>query len=229
MWQLLSSFNKIPRFLLPSPYEVIKAFILDFKLIMHHTMYTLTEAFIGLFIGILLAFIISILLDSFKNIYDISYSLIILTQTIPTVSIAPLLVLWFGYGILPKIILVVLTTFFPITISLLDGYKSVDKDFLNLLKVMEANKIQEYIHIKIPYSIPHLFAGLRISISYSLIGAVISEWLGGFYGLGVYMTRTRKSFSLDKMFAIIFFISILSLVLINVVKIFEKRIIKWDR
>lgn len=196
---------------------------------MNHTIYTLTEAFIGLFIGILISFILSILLDRYNFIYDISYNLIILTQTIPTIAIAPLLVLWFGYGMLPKIILVILTTFFPLTISLLDGYKSVDKDFLNLLKIMEANKFQEYIHIKIPYSIPNLFAGLRISITYSLIGAVVSEWLGGFYGLGVYMTRVRKSFSLDKMFSIIFFISILSLILINIVKLIEKKVIKWNR
>lgn len=195
---------------------------------MIHTRYTLFEAFMGLLLGTILAFMLSIIMDRFEFINKTTLPVLVITQTIPSVAIAPLLVLWLGYGISSKIVLVVLTTFFPITISLLDGYKSVEKDNINLLKSMGATKLQQYIHVKLPSSIPYFFSGLRISISYSIISAVIAEWLGGFYGLGVYMTRVRKAYSFDKMFAIIFFISILSLLLITLISKFEKYIIIWE-
>ncbi|WP_065107455.1 ABC transporter permease [Streptobacillus moniliformis] len=227
-WQLLSTFNVVPKFLLPSPIDVVNAFIKDFSLIIKHTKYTIIEAFSGLFLGTLFAFILSIIMDRFDFMYKTTMPMLIITQTIPTVAIAPLLVLWFGYGMSSKILLVIITTFFPITVALLDGYRSVDKESLILLKSMGANKLQEYVHVKLPSSLNYFFAGFRISVSYSLIGAVVAEWLGGFYGLGVYMTRVRKSYSFDKMFAVIFFISALSLFLITLVSKLEKYIVKWE-
>ncbi|WP_068268779.1 ABC transporter permease [Caviibacter abscessus] len=227
LWQSLTFFTIIPDFLLPSPYQVIKAFIEDFNLIIYHTKYTLIIAFIGVFIGIIISFLLSLIMDMNKNIYDIVYPVIIITQTIPTVAIAPLLIIWLGYYMKPKILLVVLTSFFPIVISLLDGYNSVDEDSIKLLKAMGANKYQMYRHLKIPASLGYFFAGLRVCVSYSLISAVVAEWLGGFYGLGVYMTRVRKAYALDKMFAVIFFISFLSLMLMTTVDIIQKKIIKY--
>ncbi|AQW81339.1 nitrate/sulfonate/bicarbonate ABC transporter, permease protein [Campylobacter pinnipediorum subsp. pinnipediorum] len=227
IWQIMASLAIIPEFLLPSPYSVIKAFIDDFSLIMYHTKYTLLETFIGISIAIVLAFLLSILMDTFKICYDILYPPIIITQTIPTIAIAPLLIIWLGYHMTPKIVLIVLTGFFPILIALIDGYRSVDKDSLTLLKSMGATKWQTYRHAKLPASLGYFFAGLRVSISYALISAVVSEWLGGFYGLGVYMTRVRKAFALDKMFAIIFFVSILSLVLMAIINYIHKKVVKY--
>ncbi len=127
----------------------------------------------------------------------------------------------------PKIVLIVMTVFFPILIALLNGYRSVDKDSLKLLKTMGATKWQMYTHVKLPASVGYFFAGLRVSFSYALISAVVSEWLGGFYGLGIYMTRVRKAFAMDKMFAIIFFISALSLLLMAFVDYLHKKIVKY--
>jgi len=162
---------------------------------------------------------------AYKSIYPV----LIITQAVPTVAIAPLLVLWLGYGILPKITLIVITSFFPITIGLLDGFRAADKDALNLLRAMGASKFQSFLHIKLPGAIPHFFSSLRISVSYSIIGAVVAEWLGGFSGLGVYMTRVRKSYSYDKMFAVIFFISFISLLLMFGVTMLQKAVTPWDR
>ena len=227
IWQSLTFFEFIPHYLLPSPYQVISSFISDFWLIMHHTRSTLLIAFIGVLIGIAISIVLSLLMDMNKHLYDVIYPVLIITQTIPTVAIAPLLVIWLGYYMKPKIFLVALTSFFPIVISLLDGYKSVDVDIIKLLKVMGANKYQIYIHAKIPASIRYFFAGLRVALSYSLISAVVAEWLGGFYGLGVYMTRVRKAYELDKMFAVIFFISFLSILLMSLVDSIQKKIIKY--
>ena len=228
-WQILSIAKIVPKFMLPSPFDVIKAFVNDFPLLMHHARFTLVEAFLGLGLGVILGFLVAVIMDMFEFAYKSIYPILIITQTIPTVAIAPLLVLWLGYGILPKIVLIVLTSFFPITIGLLDGFKSADKDALKLMKTMGATQFQNFVHIKLPSSIGYFFAGLRISVSYSIIGAVVAEWLGGFDGLGVYMTRVRKSYSFDKMFAVIFLISIISLFLMFVVKEIQKLSMPWEK
>ncbi|WOO38334.1 ABC transporter permease [Anaerocolumna sp. AGMB13020] len=229
LWQLLSAGGIIPKFMLPSPSEVVEAFIGDFTLLMAHARTTLAEAFLGLTCGILLGFFVAVLMDRFLIAYKAIYPVLIITQTVPTVAIAPLLVLWLGYGILPKITLIIITSFFPITIGLLDGFRAADKDALNLLRAMGASKFQSFLHIKLPGAIPHFFSSLRISVSYSIIGAVVAEWLGGFSGLGVYMTRVRKSYSYDKMFAVIFFISFISLLLMFGVTMLQKAVTPWDR
>lgn len=215
--------------MLPSPVEVVRAFILDFPLLMEHAKVTLLEAFLGLSIGVLLGFIVAVAMDRFKFLYRSIYPILVITQTVPTVAIAPLLMLWLGYGIAPKVTLIVIVTFFPITIGLLDGFKSADPDSIMLLKSMDATKMQIFKHIKLPNSLSHFFAGLRISVSYSIVGAVIAEWLGGFAGLGVYMTRVKKSYSFDKMFAVILLISIISLLLINGVTVLQRITMPWVR
>lgn len=215
--------------MLPSPSDVVMAFINDFGLLMSHARTTLSEAFLGLSIGILFGFIVAVIMDRFQIAYRAIYPVLVITQTVPTVAIAPLLVLWMGYGILPKITLIVITSFFPITIGLLDGFRSTDADAINLMRAMGANRMQRFFHIKLPSSLSHFFAGLRISVSYSVIGAVVAEWLGGFSGLGVYMTRVRKSYSFDKMFAVIFFISLISLLLVLAVTFIQKAAMPWER
>ena len=229
IWQILSMVNIIPKFMLPSPFEVVKAFVSDFPLLMKHTEVTLVEAFLGLGLGIILGFAVAVIMDRFEYAYKMIYPVLIISQTIPTVAIAPLLVLWMGYGILPKIMLILLTSFFPITIGLLDGFHSVDRDMLNLLKTMGATSFQNFIHLKLPSSLGYFFAGLRISVSYSIIGAVVAEWLGGYDGLGVYMTRVRKSYSFDKMFAVIFLISGISLLLMYFVKKIQRWCMIWEK
>ena len=192
-------------------------------------MITLAEAFIGLGLGVLLGFVMAVLMDQFDKIYQAFYPLIVLTQTVPTVAIAPLLVLWFGYEMTPKIVLIVITTFFPIAVGLLNGFKSVDGDSVHLLRAMGAGRWQIFWHIKFPGAMSQFFAGLRISASYAVVGAVISEWLGGFGGLGVYMTRVRKAYSFDKMFAVIVLISIISLLLMKGVDLLQKKCMPWDK
>ena len=157
------------------------------------------------------------------------YPILVITQTIPTIAIAPLLVLWMGFGMAPKITLVVLTTFFPIAVGLLGGFAGADEDAINLMRAMGANRYQIFKYVKLPNAMPSFFSGLRVSASYSVVGAVISEWLGGFEGLGVYMTRVKKAYAFDKMFAVIVFISIISLLLMALVNLLEKTVMPWKR
>ncbi len=227
IWQSVCSTGLIPSYMLPSPIEVVKAFVSDFSLLVENSVITLQEAFIGLILGVIVGFFVAVLMDTFETLYKAFYPLLIITQTIPSVAIAPLLVLWFGYEMTPKIVLIVISTFFPVTVGLLDGFRSADKDSIELLRSMGANRTQIFRYIKFPSSLPQLFSGLRIAAAYSVVGAVISEWLGGFGGLGVYMTRVKKAFAFDKMFAVIFLISAISLALMALVGFAEKKFMPY--
>ena len=223
LWQLVCSFGWIPPYMLPSPMKVLQAFMEELPLLWENSLITLQEAFIGLLLGVSVGFLAAVMMDAFDILYKAFYPLLIITQTIPSVAIAPLLVLWFGYEMTPKIILIVISTFFPVTVGLLDGFRSADKDAIGLLRSMGANRLQIFRYIKFPSALPQLFSGLRIAAAYSVVGAVISEWLGGFGGLGVYMTRVKKAFAFDKMFAVIFLISAISLGLMALVEFAEKK------
>lgn len=229
VWECISRLEIVPSYMLPAPSNVFKALINDLPLILKHSSVTLLEAFYGLCIGILLAFVIATIMDNVLMLYKAFYPILIITQTIPTIAIAPILVLWMGFGMAPKITLVVITTFFPITVGLLDGYRGVKKDSIDLMRAMGANKIQIFLHAKIPASLPHFFSGLKVSASYAVVGAVISEWLGGFEGLGVYMTRVKKAYEFDKMFAVIIFIVAISLLLMQAVNIIKNIFMPWTR
>lgn len=219
----------MPTFMLPSPAAVGKAFVGDFPILMRHASVTLTEAFLGLLLGVLLAFLLAMLMDRFPLLYKALYPLLVITQTIPTIAIAPLLVLWMGFGMAPKITLVVITTFFPIAVSLLDGYRCADADAINLLRSMGAGRVKIFRYIKFPSALGSFFAGLKVSASYAVVGAVVAEWLGGFEGLGVYMTRVQKAYAFDKMFSVIIFITLISLLLMWGVTGVKALVMPWER
>ncbi len=227
LWWALSASGMIPGYMLPSPPEVVKAFIHDFPNLMTHAFVSVQEAIYGLLIGTVLAFGLACVMDRFLPLEQAVMPMLVASQTIPTIAIAPLLVLWMGFGMEPKITLVVVTTFFPISVGLLDGFKSADSDAIALLRSMNATRWQIFRHVKMPAALPSFFSGLRISASYAVVGAVIAEWLGGFEGLGVYMTRVRKAYAFDKMFAVILLIVIVSLVLMKLVNLIRDLSLPW--
>ena len=229
VWQLACSLGLVPTFLLPSPVAVVQALVKDLPLIVQHSATTLVEAAVGLALGVIIGFAIAVAMDRFEVVYLALEPLMTISQTIPTIAIAPLLVLWFGYGLAPKVILIVLTTFFPVTVSLVSGFRSVDPDVLDLMGTMRASRWQVFWYAKLPAAADQFFSGLKISATYAIVGAVIAEWLGGFSGLGVYMTRVRKSFSYDRMFASIIVISALSLGLMRLVDLIEYLALPWKR
>lgn len=227
LWQSAVSFGLIEGFMLPTPIQVLKTFISEFPELMDNARITLAEAALGLCFGMATGFAAAVAMDHFDKVYQAFYPIIVLTQTVPAVSIAPLLVLWFGYEMTPKVILIVITTFFPITVGLLTGFRSVDQDAVNLLRAMGAGRVEIFRYLKLPGALDQFFSSLKISASYAVVGAVIAEWLGGFGGLGVYMTRVRKAFSFDKMFAVIVLISAISLLLMWAVELLQKKCMPW--
>lgn len=229
LWQFLSTSGVLPSYLLPSPLDVVRAFVDDFSQLMMHARITLIEAAIGLIFGIISGFLCAFLMDRKPLIRDALYPMLVLTQTVPTVAIAPLLVLWMGYGMAPKVVLIVIVTFFPMAVNLYQGFAAADRDEIRLLKAMGADTTEIFFYVKLPNALEGFFSALKISASYSVVGAVIAEWLGGFQGLGVYMTRVKNAYSYDRMFAVIFLISLLSLLLMAFVNFLQKRTMPWKR
>lgn len=227
LWEVSARLGWLPQFIIPAPSEIILALIDDWSNLWMNARITLIQAFIGLAIGIILAFFLGIIMDLIPWLNKALYPILVVTQTIPTVAIAPILVLWLGYDMTPKIVLVVLTTLFPIIISILSGFAECDQDSIQLLKLMGANRWQILRHVKLPASMTYFLSGLRVSVSYAFVSSVVAEWLGGFEGLGVYMIQTKRAFSYDKMFAVIVLISALSLVFMGTVTIVERFITPW--
>ncbi len=229
LWQLVCTLELVPSFMLPSPLQVVDALMADSDLLAAHATTTLAEALIGLAGGIALGFLIAVVMERFCAVDAALSPLITISQTIPTVAIAPLLVLWFGYDMLPKVLLVILTTFFPITVALSTGFRSVDPDAIDLLRTMGMGRVRIFLYAKLPAAADSFFSGLLMAATYAVVAAVVAEWLGGFDGLGVYMTRVRKSYDYDSMFAAIVIISAVSLLLMAGTKALRYLCMPWKR
>jgi ABC-type nitrate/sulfonate/bicarbonate transport system permease component len=227
IWQGICVLNIVPPYMLPTPAGVAQAFVSDFALLCSHSLTTLAEALLGLIFSVAFGVVMAVVMDRFEFLYLAVYPLIVLTQTIPAIAIAPLLILWMGFGMAPKILLIFITCFFPITVSALSGLRSVDPDVVNLMRSMGASPLQILLRVKLKASLESFFTGLKLAAAYAIIGAVISEWLGGMHGLGVYMTRVRKAYAFDEMFAVIIFVSIVSLILMKVVDVIQKKSMPW--
>ena len=218
----------IEKYILPAPTDVIEVLIKDFKTMIPHILATLYEGMVGFLIAIALSIILAVIMDMVPLIKRALYPVLVISQTIPTVALAPLFIIWFGFGALPKIIVVVIVCFFPIVISIVDGLEGVDKDLINHFKLMGASKLNVFLHLKLPYGMINFFSGMRIAATYSIMGAVIGEWLGGDKGLGVYMTRARSAYALDKMFASIVIIVVISMGIFLLVSLMEKLFTPWN-
>ncbi len=227
IWETISRFEVFPPFILPSPSSIITSLVTDFTSMQYDILITLYEAAAGFIIAIILSVAIAVAMDSIIGFKKTIYPVLIISQTIPIIIIAPLFIIWFGYGYAPKIIIVTLICFFPITISLLQSLIAVDKELIDLLRSMGASKFQIYKFVKIPSAMPGFFSGLKIAATYSIMGATIGEWVGGKSGLGVYMIRAKQAFETDRVFAAIIIIVILSILLLKIIEFAEKKNMPW--
>ena len=228
VWEWLVTWRTVPEYILPGPLKISRTLIDTSLLMMDHARATMIESLGGFALAIVLALVIAFIMNEVPLIRQALYPLIITSQTVPIVSVAPLFVIWFGYGVLPKVIVVVLVCFFPIVISLLNGLASVDPDYLQLFRSMRATRWETFRMVTLPLALPSFFAGLKISAAYSVMGAVIGEWLGAKEGLGYYMTLAQHSFQVDRVFAAILVITLFSMALFGLVGLAERLVISWN-
>lgn len=226
LWQVFTFF--VPAYILPSPLRVAHALLHDFSLLYSAIAVTLFEALSGFVIAVLFACVLALAMHTNPRVKALMYPPIIFSQAIPIVAFAPLFVLWFGFGYIPKIITVVLICFFPITVTLTDGLAAVSEPLINMMKTFGASRASIIRHVQLPSAMGHLFAGMKISVAYSIMAAVIGEWLGGDGGIGVYMIRVQRAFALDKMCAAIIVIIIATGVLFAGIRIIQRILLPWS-
>jgi ABC-type nitrate/sulfonate/bicarbonate transport system permease component len=227
VWESAVWLWRIEAYLLPSPSRILRAAHEAAPLLSDHVQQTLRETLLGFVLALAVGVTFSVGIDLSPVLKRAVYPLLVITQTIPIMSVAPLLVIWFGYTIWPKVIVVGLMCFFPIVVAAVDGLASADPDQLALLQAMGASRWQVFSRVRLPGALPAVFSGIRIAITYSVIGAIIGEWVGASKGLGVFMLRASNSFRTDWVFVAIAVSSLLSLALFSAVAACERAVLPW--
>ena len=227
IWQIACDYGIVANYLLPSPTSIIAAIFDKANLLLSATQTTIIESVAGLIIGVAIGFIIACALDCSNFLTRAIYPFLSVSQSIPIIAIAPLIVLALGFGLMPKIVLVALMTFFPVAIACLGAFFDIDAGLVEMSKSCGAGRLRTLIFVKVPASAQAFFDALKISVTYAFSAAVIAEWLGGDVGLGVVMTRSRKSFDYETLFACVVIIIVITITFVGIVKLIEAKTMKW--
>jgi ABC-type nitrate/sulfonate/bicarbonate transport system permease component len=228
VWELAVRIVDADPILLPGPVRVLDSLWSFRDQAVRHLVPTLLETIVGLAVSIAFAIGVAVVLDRVLVLRRAIEPLLVTSQTIPIVAVAPLLVLWFGFGLAPKVLVVVLVTFFPVAVSLLDGFRSAPPEAGDLLRSYAAGGSQTFRLLRWPVALPSLFTGLRVAVVYGVIGAVFGEYVGATEGLGIWMQLSQNSFRTDLVFAAVLLSALVSLALYALVAIAERALIPWS-
>jgi ABC-type nitrate/sulfonate/bicarbonate transport system permease component len=227
LWELLARTLDIQPWLLPAPSAIWRAGIESAGLLRPHIGRTIGETLLGFGAALVTGLALGVLIDLSPFMRRAIYPLLVASQTVPTIAIAPLLVIWFGYGLLPKVIVVALVCFFPIVVNMADGLRSANPELLALLRTMGATRRDLFLKVRLPAALPMLFTGIKVAITYSVVGAILGEWVGASRGLGIFMLRATNSFRTDWVFVSIAVTAVLSLSLFGAVILAERLAQPW--
>ncbi len=229
VWEMAVRLTETPRWMLPPPSAVFTSFYEDWSLLMQHTRVTLVEVLIGFVLALAAGIATGVAIDSSRIIERAVYPLLIASQTIPMVVLAPLFLIWFGYGLLPKVLITALVAYFPLAVNTVDGLKSGDREILALLRSMGASRWQRFRLAKVPAALPSIFSGARIAVAFCVIGAVFGELVGAKEGLGYLMERAASQFETARVFAAIFILAFMGVGLFVSVTLLERILLPWRR
>lgn len=227
LWQL-AAVRMNAAYILPTPMQILeKIWELRVPLFTEHLPATMNITLIGLGISLVLGVLLAILMDASEILEEALYPIVVVTQTIPTMAIAPLFVVWFGYGIWGKVLVTILITFFPITITVFDGFKSVKREMVELMVTYGASQKDIFLKLKIPTALPYFFSAVKMAVPLSIIGAAIGEWLGAQSGLGYFSRRMMTQLDGAGVFAPVVLLSVTAMALVGVVVLLEKVFVRW--
>ncbi len=227
VWELAVVVFQIPGYVLPSPIQVAAALIQERGTLASHGVVTVAEALTGIAISLVFAVILGVVMDCFPLARRGIYPILVATQTVPMIVMAPILIIYMGFGVGPKILTVVLMCFFPVAVSFCDGLAQVDEEYVNLVRSYGAGRWKAYRLVKIPASVPALISGLKVAATYSISGAVVGEWIGAQKGLGYYLLRVKNGYMLDKVFACVAVIVFLSLCMNGVIRLYQRMALPY--
>lgn len=227
LWQL-GAMEMNAAYILPTPVQILRRlWELRAVLFTVHLPATMTVTLIGLAISLAFGLALAVLMDVSPFWQKALYPVVVASQTIPTTTIAPLFVLWFGYGIWSKVLVTILITFFPITITVYDGLRSAKVEMAELLLTYGATRRDIYLKVKVPCALPYFFSAVKMAVPMSIIGAAIGEWLGAQSGLGYFSRRMMTQLDGAGVFAPIVLLSVTAMLTVGLVSLLEKRIVRW--
>jgi len=233
LWQLAASSGfmadslGLEQFLVPSPSEIADVLWRDRELIIDQAGTTLVEILAGFGIALLSGTTVAILFRSSNLVRRAGYPLVVASQTIPVIVIAPVLVVWFGYGIWPKLLIIALICFFPITVNTLDGLRRTDPEAVRMMRSLDASRFAVFWRVEVPTALPGLFTGARIAAAVAVIGAVFGEWAGSDRGLGHLILQDNAQLMTARMFASVFVLSLIAIGLYALIGLLERAVVRW--
>ncbi len=228
LWQLFVAVTGVPHYLLPAPSRVLGAWAAGASTIAWHAIYTMAEILLGLGLGVVLGGASALVIGSFRPARHWLMPVLVVSQAVPVFAIAPLLVLWIGYGIGSKVAMATLIIFFPVTAAFLDGLRRTEPGWLDLAHTMNASRWSELRHIRIPAALPALASGIRVATAVAPIGAIVGEWVGSSRGLGFLMLQANARMQIDLMFASLFTLALFAVALYFAIDAGLRRLLPWQ-
>ena len=227
-WYIICLLFELPSFILPSPDLVAIALFNNFSEILNHSLITLLEILLSLFFGIVLGSFFAVLISLSERLKRWIMPLLLASQSIPVFALAPILVLWFGYGISSKVVIGTIIVFFPIASNFSDALNKIPKEYIHAGQTLGFSKMQIFNLIKLTNALPGLFSGIRVGACFAPIGAVVGEWIGGSHGLGSYMIYSNARLQIDNMFAALIILIIITISLYHFIDLILKKLIWWE-
>ena len=227
-WEAAVRLGDLPEFVLPSPSQVVATAVEQASVLGQHVATTATEAVLGLAFGTALGWLLAIVASALPSVGHATRPVVLLSQTIPTVVLAPLMILWAGFGLTSKVVLVALTVFFPVLVAATAAIREVDAEHADVVAGLGGGRAHQLWLVRLPASVPGALSGLRIAATYAVGAAVVSEYLAGESGIGVFIQRSRKAYAVDQIFVGIVLIALLTAVLVTVIALLRRLATPWQ-
>jgi putative hydroxymethylpyrimidine transport system permease protein len=226
-WHLIADALSLEPFLIPAPSDVAQALWEDRDLLADNAWVTLQEVLLGFACAVAAGLGFAVVLHLSETLRRAFYPLLVASQTVPIIVVAPILVVWFGFGIGPKLAIIALICFFPITVNTLDGLRSVDADAVKMMRTLDASRLAILRRVEAPTALPYAFSGAKIAVAVAVIGAVFGEWAGVSEGLGVVMLQANAQVLVPRMFAAVVVLSAMAIALFGLLALTERRVVRW--
>ncbi len=226
-WEILARLGSMPAYILPAPTAIAERVVRSWDTLWDATLVTTSEVLIGFVAGVVFGIALAIPIAYSRVVRSTLYPLIVASQAVPKIAIAPLLVLWLGFDIWPKIAVTTLMVFFPVTVTAAEGFSSVDRNMLDLMRSVNASPAQVFLRVRFPHALPHIFSGLKVGITLAVVGAVVGEWVGADSGLGYLLTYANTLLDSTLLFAALFLLIVLGVILFLAVDVAERLLLPW--
>lgn len=226
-WDLCIRLFKIPQYLIPTPWQVVQQLFKEWPMLWRESLPTLYATLGGFALSALVGVPVAMWIAYSRLVESFVYPLLVFSQSVPKVAIAPLFVVWFGFGVIPKIIAAFLLGFFPVIVATVQGFKSIESDVIDLARSMGASPLKVFLKFRLPQAMPAIFSGLKVSVTLAVVGAVVGEFVGSNSGLGYVLQKANGTFDLPLMFAALVILSMIGVLLFLVLELIERWVLPW--